>query len=362
MHKVLIIDDEEIIREPLGDLLRLENYEVAMAASGDDGLALAKTELPDIILCDIMLPGRDGYSVFEVLRADPRTTQIPVIFLTARADRSDVRLGMELGADDYLCKPVSKQELLAAIATRLAKSQHSSTLFNRRIEALSVAIGSAVSHELLTPLAGIIGHAQLLAVENPAPASQDIKDMAESIALSANRLHATIRHLLDYVSLRTLRDQSTRVAQLSCQPPEDAEPIVREAALKVATEAKRVTDLKLAVQPKELHLPSTYLHLAVTELASNAFKFSCAGTPVEIGLSVGQQTTKLTVVDCGRGMNSQAIRSIGAFRQFERAKYEQQGLGLGLEIVQLISVIFGAELEVTSVVGKGTKVTLEGLR
>lgn len=121
MTKILVIEDEELVRENILDLLEAENFETLAAENGKLGLQLAISEVPDLILCDLMLPELDGYSVLTSLRKEALTATIPFIFLTARAARCDFRQGMDLGADDYLTKPFTRAELLNAISSRLAK-------------------------------------------------------------------------------------------------------------------------------------------------------------------------------------------------------------------------------------------------
>lgn len=119
MHKILVIEDHPRMRENIVLLLQLAEYEVTSAADGRRGIELAGTEKPDLILCDVMMPGLDGYSVLRALRENKITATVPFIFLTARGERADQRVGFEQGADDYLTKPVTKEELLAAVAARL---------------------------------------------------------------------------------------------------------------------------------------------------------------------------------------------------------------------------------------------------
>ncbi|MCC5660076.1 EAL domain-containing response regulator [Nostoc sp. XA010] len=121
MPKILIIEDEEAVRENILDLLEAENFETIAAANGRIGLHLAISEVPDLILCDMMMPQLDGYGVLTALRQDPSTVTIPFIFLTAKSAKSDFRQGMNLGADDYITKPFTRAELLSAIMNRLEK-------------------------------------------------------------------------------------------------------------------------------------------------------------------------------------------------------------------------------------------------
>ncbi|PPT08194.1 DNA-binding response regulator AraC family [Geitlerinema sp. FC II] len=121
MKKVLVIEDEQILRKNILKILKAEGFESLGAADGYEGIDLARSENPDLIVCDIMMPELDGYGVLKTLQADRETAMIPFIFLTAKTDRADMRQGIELGADDYLVKPFDADELLRAIETRFKK-------------------------------------------------------------------------------------------------------------------------------------------------------------------------------------------------------------------------------------------------
>jgi len=123
MLKILVIEDDELIRETLLQLLESHSYRVIVAQNGRVGVQMALSEIPDLILCDVQMPEQDGYEVLGTLRQNSLAATIPFIFLTARDAKADFRQGMELGADDYLTKPFTKAELLGAIASRLSKRQ-----------------------------------------------------------------------------------------------------------------------------------------------------------------------------------------------------------------------------------------------
>ncbi|KGL62497.1 response regulator [Polaribacter sp. Hel1_85] len=122
MKKILLIEDDVVLRENTTELLELSNYEVINAPNGRIGVTVAKETLPDIIVCDIMMPELDGYGVLEALTQNENTQHIPFIFLSAKTERKDVRKGMDLGADDYITKPFNEEELISAIESRLAKA------------------------------------------------------------------------------------------------------------------------------------------------------------------------------------------------------------------------------------------------
>jgi len=123
MTTILLIEDHAPLRENLRDLLSLAGYQVLAAESGLEGLQLASQHNPALVLCDIMMPGMDGYAVLERLRSGQGTKAVPFIFLTAKGTMPDIRAGMNLGADDYLPKPVSRDDLLKAVGIRLARAK-----------------------------------------------------------------------------------------------------------------------------------------------------------------------------------------------------------------------------------------------
>lgn len=134
MKQILLIEDDRALRENTEELLELSGYSVLTAPNGKIGIQSAKENLPDIIVCDIMMPLIDGYGVLEELSSDEKTKHIPFIFLSAKTEHKEIRKGMDLGADDYLTKPFEEEDLISAVESRLAKSQ----LLNRMLDIKSI--------------------------------------------------------------------------------------------------------------------------------------------------------------------------------------------------------------------------------
>jgi CRP-like cAMP-binding protein/CheY-like chemotaxis protein len=150
--RILIIEDNNDIRESTAEILMLADYEVLEAKNGKIGVELATTHLPDLILCDIMMPELDGYGVLYLLNKNPQTSSTPFIFLTAKAERLDMRKGMEMGADDYLTKPFDDVELLNAIESRLNKKNKQKAFYSKSLEQLSGLIGNTTGLHALHKL------------------------------------------------------------------------------------------------------------------------------------------------------------------------------------------------------------------
>src|SRR5689334_15675486 len=145
MKNILVIDDNSEIRENTAEILSLAGYKTCTAENGKAGIEIAIREIPDLIVCDIMMPELDGYGVLHVMKKNAATENIPFIFLTAKTERTDFRKGMEMGADDYITKPFDDLELLKAIETRLKK---------REIIAGQYSPGEKGANELMKDLKG----------------------------------------------------------------------------------------------------------------------------------------------------------------------------------------------------------------
>lgn len=144
MDKIVVIEDNHEMRENIKEILELSSYDVKCAENGKEGLLLIERNSPDLIICDIMMPVLDGYGVLEQLSLKTETSTIPFIFLTAKAEKSDFRKGMNLGADDYLTKPFEEDELIEAVQSRLSKKRHFESIFSAsdKWEGFKKAVGS----------------------------------------------------------------------------------------------------------------------------------------------------------------------------------------------------------------------------
>lgn len=357
MPKILVIEDELALLEEVLDILWFEDFEAIGAENGLDGVEKARQFLPDLIICDIMMPKLDGYGVLEELRAQPETGAIPFIFLTALADHSDRRKGMNLGADDFLTKPFSNDELLTAIRTRLDKQAAFDAVYQDRLDTLRQQVLLALPHELRTPLTGILGYAEILTIEGAGMSNEQVVETGHHIRRSALRLCRLVENYLMYIQLGVIgEDQETIELLLQGKTPQPANVIEQQAAL-VAHRVAREADLRLfSADVPTVQIFPDYLKKIVEELVDNAFKFSRPGTLVTVTTAVDHEHYLLTVSDHGRGMKPEQIASVGAYMQFERKLHEQQGSGMGLIIAQRLAEIHRGALHLESCCDQGTTV------
>ncbi len=357
MTSILIIEDQVSLREHLVELLTLENFDTLSAEDGLEGVELARRFLPDIIICDVMMPKMDGYQVLRVLSEEPTTAAIPFIFLTALADNQSNRLGMSLGADDFITKPFLPRELVKAIRIRLEKRSAIASSYEQKLERIRRNLVHALPHELRTPLTGILGCAEFLLLETAAIEPERVHNVALIIERSAKRLQQLIEDYLLYAQLEIASTDPQRIELLRQEMLFAPASVIHDAAEHQAGLHAREKDLYLNVQNAVVAISEENFSKIVEELIDNACKFSPLGTPVTVEAGVLSDTHyRLAVYDRGRGMKPEEIRDIGAYVQFERTLYEQQGVGLGLILVRRLAEIHGGELIIHSEPEKGSAV------
>lgn len=188
MHKVLVIDDADDVRDTVVETLRHLGFDTREARSGASGIQLAQTEAPDLIICDVRMPDMDGYRTLAAIRDIPAIAGIPFIFLTAAMDKSDMRRGMVSGADDYLTKPFTPDELLEAVTTRLARKTELEHEHFKRAEKLHKGVDNLLVREISGPLNGIIGLTTELARDAGRMAPESVAERARRITETAARL------------------------------------------------------------------------------------------------------------------------------------------------------------------------------
>lgn len=353
MPTILIIEDEEGIREVVYDILTTNRFSVIAAANGSEGVQLAIEHRPDLILCDVAMPVLDGYGVLKQLKKQPTTLTIPFIFLTAKSSVKDLRQGMELGADDYLIKPFTTQELLNAIATRLNKQAQIKGHYEASLNQLRRNITSALPHEFRTPLVGILGASEFLLSDYENLDNEIILELLSDIHSSGERLYQLIQKYLRFIHLQ---DRQLRQSSHPTVFGENAVALVTATAERVLAVHDRHQDLTLSIEIERLSLNSQDFQQLLEEILDNAAKFSKVGTTIHLKIFEENEQMHLILKDQGRGMTQTELANIGAYQQFNRDRFEQQGAGLGLAIAQLITQIYNGHLSINSQPEQGTTV------
>ncbi len=350
---ILVIEDDDSIRTLLQLQLEREGYQVSLAADGEEGIVLAAESQPDLVLCDVTMPDLDGYSVLSELRQQVNFVDVPIIMISANEDREYVRLGMELGASDYLTKPFLTSEVLIAVQTQLKRLQRRKQVYQRQVDRITQGLTYAMPHELRTPLMVIMGYSGLLK-EDIASLPGEHAEMIEAIANSGKRLHQVVERVLNYAQVELAANNKT-IPPLSTASTGQIEGI----AVGAATQAGRTNDLEISQDVFRVAIAPEQFVIVVGELIDNAFKFSPVGSPVEVVAQQIDGVATITVTDYGLGMTQAQIDAIGPFTQFNRSMNEQQGIGLGLYLAKRIASLHNGKLSIHSIPGRQTTVTVQ---
>jgi signal transduction histidine kinase len=357
MKKILVIDDEEWLREMVSLALTQKGYEVLEAANGAAGVDVARRLLPDLILCDVNMEKMDGYLTLSSLRSEPATALIPFILMTGLADNAGMRHGMELGADDYLPKPFTIEALYAAVDTRLRKLQTVRAEAERKLADLRDNITLMLPHEMRTPLNGILAYGEILSLEAATIPAAELAEMGKAIHDAGRLLERLIENFLIYAQIELLGADPQKTSALRQKRTARASAVIEQAARAQGAQANRPNDLRLELADLPVGMSEDYLGRITVELVQNAFKFSKAGSEVEVRLTPTPQGVSLSVRDSGRGFETEHITRVGAYMQFDRKMQEQQGQGLGLVIAKRLTELHGGTLTIESQRGAGTTVT-----
>ena len=358
MKNILVIEDEEFVRETISDMLEIEGYLPILAKNGEAGLECLTQIKPDLILCDINMPVMDGYEVLERLKSTESLSNIPFIFLTAKASNDDMRRGMELGADDYIFKPFKARDLLNAISTRLEVYDRSKVMTETKLDELRLQLASSLPHEFRTPLNVILATSQFLHKKMDMMEKTEIKDMIYNIVNSGNRLSKLISNYLVYTNLLLNKEELYFKDKVFTDFTIDPEDMIENSFLRMASEFERIDDVEIDCVPAVIDVYPEYFLKIADELASNAFKFSKDGTKIQASTYIDGDKYVMIVKDHGIGFDLTKLDEIGGFKQFGRKQMEQQGMGLGLAIVKLVCQQFDISLKIDSVKDEGTTFTL----
>lgn len=331
METILYIEDNDPLREEILDFLGNEGYEAIGAENGKRGIEIAMSRNIDLIMCDIMMKDIDGYEVKERIQANPLDFKVPFIFMSALSENDNIRKGMDLGADDYLIKPVSQSILKKSISARLEKARQHKNYVRTQLNELRENIIFSLTHELYTPLHVILGFSGLIKERTDSFNMLELREMAAAIECNGNRLHNLANNYLSNIVESTNKQSA---GNLIC----DAFEVISPISEMVAERHHREADLILDVKNAHLQIDPDDLEFVVKEIVDNAFKFSESKSMITIcGRSTGKYY-KVDITDQGMGfpVEENSPLDIGAFNQFNRKKLEQHGTGFGLMTSLLI--------------------------
>ena len=346
-NKILLIDDEVNILETLSELLTIKNYNVKTANSGHQALEIMNEWIPDLILCDIMMPGMDGYDFHKLVNENITLNRIPFIFLTAKNEITEMKDAMTRGVDDFISKPFKINELIQSIETRINRFNNIKNTFNR----FDTKKNKYFLHEINTPLYGVLGSIDILINNKDTLETSEIDEFYNAIKVSGSRLNKTLQNLIFFQNIKNnLIDFSM-----------DSSTEILDTLLKAINKTDTVDTKRIDVEVEKatVNLEESNLDFILFELLDNALKFSKADKNVIVlGKIQDENFYKLVILDFGNGFNLEDINSIDSFKQFNREKMEQQGLGLGLFLSKKIIKKSKGQINIVSKEKIGTEITM----
>ena len=363
MAKILVIEDEQALLNEVSEWLTLEGYEVVTAADGLEGVNAAVRHLPDLIICDIMMPGLDGYGVLQDIRANSLTQGTPFIFTTARVTHDDIRQGMNLGADDYITKPYTNHELIQAVEARLDKRAAEKREKDIELESLrqrleheheqrtlKAQMVAMFVHDFRNPMATIISSIELLRNYADRMDAQRRLQHLDNVESSARQLIQMLDDMLFLAQADadrlTVKPEPVEIGQFVGRIVEEfraADSEAHELLYESCLTDRVMTDPRL-------------LRQISANLISNAIKYSPPGSRVHITLDNVDSQYTLTIQDQGIGiLEEDQQRVVSSFQRGSNVT-KVSGTGLGLSIVQQALDLLGGSLDLKSQVGAGTTV------
>ncbi|MHB8337206.1 MAG: ATP-binding response regulator [Ignavibacteriaceae bacterium] len=356
-ESILIVEDDKALRYDIDEILSSAGYNVIHAENGKEAVDIVKNNLPDLVVSDIMMPVIDGYELLEHFQKETQLENIPFIFLTAKSTKSDIRKGMNEGADDYIIKPFRAKDLLTAVQIRLNKKNK----WQKKIAKIRESFALTVPHELRTPLIPVLGFADIILDDFNNLSKDEIYDMVKRIKSGATRLHSRIERFILFSSVRGDLSDAEAVKFLRKETIISFEELISSTINEAAKNYNRFSDIKIDLQPsdKGLRISDYYFPIIINELTDNSCKYSEPETVIMIKGTKQNDLYEITFSNNGRGLNQEQINNINLFEQFPVIDQAKSGSGIGLYLVREILKAFKGHFNIESEPGKFTKVSIQ---
>jgi signal transduction histidine kinase len=355
---VLVVEDNPAMNNAICDILELNSYRVHSANNGQEALDYLQTERPDVILCDIMMPQMDGYTLLRHTRADERLRTLPFIFLTARSSEDDRRQAKTIGIEDYLVKPVDPEDLTIAVENALRRSRNLAIETQSQMDSLRNQIVRTLQHEFRTPLTFILGYAEYLAeIADDQIDLETLKLSTHAILEGGHRLQDLVEKFLLLADIQYRQHLPGREEHLS------AHQMLKNAAsnlTKAATEVSMEIIVEPAPEADTIIGEISYLYKAVIHMVENSIQYRRPQSKyVWLSIATAENYIGLRVADDGKGISPATLQLLQRpFEQVKRNDRTVPGAGLSLALIQHIARLHGGYLEIESEEGKGSTFTL----
>ncbi|WP_339654975.1 response regulator [uncultured Maribacter sp.] len=354
MNKILVVEDTKEIRIEICDILKMEGYHVFEAENGKIGLDLAIKTKPDLIISDILMPELNGFEMFRELKSNHETSTIPLIFLSAKADKKDIREGMNLGAEDYLPKPLNVDDLVAAVDVKIQK-QH---LIEKRIQDKTAELLQVleIKETELNSYTHVISHNFKSSLRN----FSDLLCWTKE-GLSGN-LDENSNFNLDLLEERIDKmdffiESMKRYNEVNPNLVNNTNINTLNLVKKIIKEVNKdnIVNFEISNELPDLYADEVLMKMVFNELINNAIIHS-EKSDVTIKVDCEEEDSKYTfsIVDNGEGINERYLKNV--FKPFYVVTERANSTGIGLSIIEKIVVLYNGEINLKSIPGQGTSV------
>ncbi|MCH5312111.1 MAG: hybrid sensor histidine kinase/response regulator [Prevotella sp.] len=355
-YKILIVDDVVSNVLLLKILLSNEKFQVVTANNGKMCIEVAKREKPDLILLDVMMPELNGFDTAVILKQDPEMQHIPIIFLTALHNTSDLVKGFKCGASDFLTKPFNKEELLMRIMHQinLVAARH---FIQKQNDELKATINnrdkmySVIAHDLRSPMASIRMTLNLLVnVLSPEQIGEEMFELINNANKETEETHDLLDNLLKWTKSQT---GSLHVAFQNFEL-NDVVPGAIDIFTMIAKNKNITLNLDLGTENMEVRADKDLLNTVIRNFMSNAIKFSNEDSKIDITVSRYGDFAKISIRDYGVGIAQDRLETLFSAGTSTAGTKNEEGSGLGLQLCKHFAVKNGGDVMVESTVGEGS--------
>ncbi|CAN5625569.1 hybrid sensor histidine kinase/response regulator [soil metagenome] len=355
---ILVVEDNPDLNTAICEILESYGFKVNSATNGSEALDRLKWEIPDAILCDIMMPAMDGYTLLKHARADLQLRTLPFIFLTARTSMADQRLAKEIGIEDYLTKPVDSRNLVVAINNALRRRQIMKDEMQQKMDALRNRIVGLLQHEFRTPLTFVLGYAEFLMDVTANDVNiEELRSSSAAILDGGRRLQRLIESFLMLAELQNRTLESHNLENLrGISLLRDVKHTFRQQLAEANMSIVILEQNSEAVVNGDEEL----LREALKRLIDNAIRYRrTTSTSIWLSIEVVATYIGFRVHDESVGMPPEMVKQFARpFEQVDRDNRTQPGAGLSLALVSHIARLHGGKLEVQSEQGSGSTFTI----
>ncbi len=351
MSKILVIEDQPDIRMTLLEILEAENFETRSADNGAQGIQLAKHNQFDLILCDVMMPDVDGHEVLQALRQKSETATVPFVFLTAKATMDEVRQGMNLGADDYLTKPFTRDSLMQAIETRLSKQQKITEQSEEQLNSLRQRISYSLLNKILDPLDKIEKTSESLILGNFKLDHEDTVNLGKQIHGQARFLQRSINNLYLYMHIDLLAKDPESMQEGKKPSMINPADFISMLSIQAAKTYNRDQDLNVKVENSPIGIAIDDFEKIIQETLEFVFSSSQKNTSVYIQSELDKEMFAISITS-QKYLRPELLAQISQGKQLDREFFESLDPGLGLLIVNQIVKLYKGQLTIGSNVEK----------